>query len=157
MTDWHRRFIDLAQFIAGWSKDPSTQCGSVIVAPDRRVVSMGYNGLPRRVRDIPARYDNRELKYKIILHSERNAILFAREPLDGYTIYNWPMISCATCASMVIQSGIATVVAPYSNNPRWQEDFELSKQLFDEAGVELVILEHLEKLPKTVCGDICVP
>jgi len=157
VTDWHRRFIDLAQFIAGWSKDPSTQCGSVIVAPDRRVVSMGYNGLPRRVRDIPARYDNRELKYKIILHSERNAILFAREPLDGYTIYNWPMISCATCASMVIQSGITTVVAPYSDNPRWQEDFELSKQLFDEAGVELVILENLDKLPKTVCGDICVP
>src|SRR5512136_2003332 len=119
MTDWHRRFVDLAQFFAGWSKDPSTQCGSVIVAPDRRVVSVG---------------DNRELKYKITLHSERNAILFAREPLDGYTIYNWPMIACATCASMVIQSGITTVVAPYSNNPRWQEDFELSKQLFDEAG-----------------------
>ncbi len=152
MTDWDRRFVELAQLIAGWSKDPSTQCGSVIVTPDRRVVSMGYNGLPRKVRDIPARDDDRELKYKLIMHSERNTLLFAQEPLNGYTIYNWPMISCATCASMIIQSGITTVVAPYSNNPRWQEDFELSKQLVDEAGVELRILETQLNPPQRSLG-----
>ena len=141
MTDWNRRFMDLAQHVSDWSKDPSTQAAAVIVDPDRRVVSFGYNGLPRKVQDLPERYDNRELKYKMILHAERNALLFAREPLKGYTIYVYPMMPCATCASMIIQAGISTVIAPYGNNPRWQVDFELSKQLFDEAGLDLHILE----------------
>jgi dCMP deaminase len=141
MTDWNRRFMDLAQHVSDWSKDPSTQAAAVIVDPDRRVVSFGYNGLPRKVQDLPERYDNRELKYKIILHAERNALLFARELLKGYTIYTYPMMPCATCASMIIQAGISTVIAPYGNNPRWQADFELSRQLFGEAGVDLHILE----------------
>ncbi len=110
-----------------------------------------YNGLPRKVRDILARYDDRELKCKL-MHSDRNALLFAREALAGYTIYNWPMISCATCASMIIQSGITTVVAPFSDNPRWQTDFELSRQLFDEAGVELRILETQRNPPQRFLG-----
>ncbi len=111
-----------------------------------------YNGLPRKVRDILARYDDRELKYKLIMHSERNALLFAREPLNGYTIYDWPMISCAACASMIIQSGITTIVAPCSANPRWQTDFELSKQLFGEAGVERRILETQLNPPQRFLG-----
>ncbi len=59
MTDWNRRFMDLAQHVSEWSKDPSTQAAAVIVDPDRRVVSFGYNGLPRKVQDLPERYDNR--------------------------------------------------------------------------------------------------
>lgn len=141
MTDWHRRFMDLAMHVSEWSKDPSTKVGAVIVDADRRVVSLGYNGFPRKVVDSPERYDNRELKYKIILHAERNAIIFAREPLKGHTIYTYPFAPCATCASMIIQAGITTVVAPFSDNPRWQEDFALSQQLFAEAFVLLHILE----------------
>jgi deoxycytidylate deaminase len=42
---------------------------------------------------------------------------------------------------MIIQSGIKRVVAPRSDNPRWQSDIELSMQLFGEAGVEVEFVD----------------
>ncbi len=134
---WDQRFIELAKHIAGWSKDPSTQCGAVIVDSKRRIVSIGYNGLAQGVEDLPERLNNREIKYKMFLHAERNALLFASRPLQDCTIYIWPFMSCAACAAMVIQAGITREVAPHSDNPRWVAEFELAKEQFKEAGVEL--------------------
>ena len=51
LNHWDHRFLGLAQFIAGWSKDPSTQVGSVIADRMRRVVATGFNGLPSGVED----------------------------------------------------------------------------------------------------------
>lgn len=48
---WHRRFLRLAEHIAGWSKDPSTQVGCVVVGPDREIRSTGFNGFPRGIED----------------------------------------------------------------------------------------------------------
>lgn len=135
---WDQRYLDLARFIASWSKDPSTQTGAVITDPDNRIVSLGFNGLPRGVADLPERLNNREIKYKMIVHCERNALLFASRSVAGCTLYTWPFMSCAACAAMVIQAGIKRVVAPASDNPRWQEDFRLSREMFAEAGVEVV-------------------
>lgn len=45
-AEWDRRFLKIAREVATWSKDPSTQVGAVIVDPDQRVVSLGYNGPP---------------------------------------------------------------------------------------------------------------
>lgn len=53
MSKWDSRFMDLARLVAGWSKDPSTQVGAVIVDPDKRIVSTGFNGFPRCVNDAP--------------------------------------------------------------------------------------------------------
>jgi len=133
--EWNNWFLGLAQYISTASKDPSTKVGAVIVDEERRVVSLGYNGLPRGVVDSDERLDNRDLKYKIIVHAERNALLFARGSIKGCTIYTYPMMPCAVCASMIIQSGIKKVVAPKSDNPRWIQDMELSTKLFEEAGV----------------------
>jgi dCMP deaminase len=137
---WDERFLALAEHIARWSRDPSTKTGAVIVDADNRVVSMGYNGLAKGVEDTPTRYSDRDLKYKIIVHCERNAIIFAHQNLQGCTMYTWPFMSCATCAAMVIQSGITRVVAPPSTNPRWQADFELSTQMFSESKVTLQLV-----------------
>lgn len=134
---WDRRFLALAEHVAQWSKDPSTRVGSVIVDPNNRIVSIGYNGLPQGVRDLPERLENRELKIKLVVHAERNALLFARGPVVGHHIYIWPFMPCTSCAAMVIQAGITDVVAPYSDNPRWADDFRLSQDLFKEAGVTL--------------------
>jgi dCMP deaminase len=132
---WDDWFLGLARYIASASKDPSTQCGAVIVDKDRRVISVGYNGLARGVEDSQERLNNRELKYKVIVHCERNAIIFAQRDLRGCILYTWPFMSCAACAAMVIQAGITQVVAPPSDNPRWIEEFKLSEQMFKEAGV----------------------
>jgi len=138
---WDHRFLELVQLVASWSKDPSTKTGAVIVDSDRRVVSVGYNGLAKGVYDNRERYADRDVKYKMIVHCERNAIIFAHRDLAGCTLYTYPFMSCAPCAGMVIQSGITRCVAPRNENPRWIEDFEISKQMFEEAGVALSLLE----------------
>jgi dCMP deaminase len=142
--NWDFWLLGLAKYISTASKDPSTKVGAVIVDEDRRVVSLGYNGLPRGVEDSQDRLTNRDLKYKLIVHAERNALLFARGSIKGCSIYTYPMLPCAVCASMVIQSGIKKVVAPVSDNPRWQEDIALSMQLFGEAGVQVEFIEGFE-------------
>ena len=141
MTDWNRRFLALAEHIATWSKDPSTKVGAVIVDADRRIISTGYNGFPRDVEDLDQRLNNRDVKYEMIVHGEINAIVFANQNLQGTTLYTWPFMPCSRCAGIVIQSGIRTVVAPYNDNPRWQASFELTEQMFREAGIKLVIVQ----------------
>ncbi len=139
---WDRRFLALAQFVAQWSKDPSTQTGSVIVVPDNRIVSTGYNGFPRKVKDSLKRLKDRDLKYKLIVHAEQNALLFARESVVGCRMYIWPFMPCSRCAGIIIQSGIAEIIAPVSDNPRWKDDFKIAQDiLFGEAGIKLRLLD----------------
>lgn len=141
MTDWDKRYLDLAEYISEWSKDPSTKVGAVIVDMDNCIVSLGYNGLPRYVSDLPERLENRDLKYKMIVHGEVNAMAFAERSLRGCTLYTYPFMPCSNCAGQVIQRGITRVVSYVNDNPRWIEAFALTQQMFAEAGVELVLLE----------------
>lgn len=136
---WDQRYLELAELVSTWSKDPSTRTGAVIVGPDNFLISVGYNGFPRLVQDSLDRLDNRDLKYKMIVHCERNAIIAAKRDLAGCTLYTYPFMSCAPCAGMVIQAGISRCVAPFNDNPRWQEDFKLTQQMFKEARVELTL------------------
>ena len=46
---WDARFIDLARHISGWSKDPSTKVGCVVVGEDREItVSYTHLTLPTK-------------------------------------------------------------------------------------------------------------
>lgn len=138
------RFVYLAEHVSTWSKDPSTKTGCVIVRPDATVAAVGYNGFPRAIKDSPELLNNREEKYKRTIHCEMNAILSARERLDGYTLYNWPGQSCERCAVHIIQSGIVKVVSPKIENDftaRWKEQARLAEELFAEAGVEVVYIK----------------
>lgn len=51
MNSWDTYFIEMAMFVATKSKDDSTKVGCVIVSEDHTVLSMGYNGFPRGVRE----------------------------------------------------------------------------------------------------------
>lgn len=140
---WDTWFVNLARYISTASKDPSTQTGAVIVDNTRRVISTGYNGFPVGIKDDPERYADRALKYQMIVHCERNALLFAREALHGACLFTWPFMSCSVCAAMVIQSGITRCVAPEIPEhlrERWAKDMALSAQMFEEAGIELKIM-----------------
>jgi dCMP deaminase len=92
------------------------------------------------VADTPDRLENREAKYRTIIHAEMNAILTAKQDLEGCTIYVWPFMPCSQCGSAVVQAGIKRVVAPKSDNDRWAESFAFTTEIFHEAGVELVII-----------------
>lgn len=138
ISKWDRRYLDLAWLVSSWSKDPSTKTGAVITK-NNKIISLGFNGFARGIDDSVDRLNDRDIKYKMIVHCERNAMLFAAQDLTGCTLYTVPFMSCAPCAAMVIQAGFKRCVAPYSENPRWQEDFKLTSSMFKEAGVDLDI------------------
>ena len=128
LKKWNMRFLEMAKMVGSWSKDPSTQVGAVIVDDDRRVISLGYNGFPKGVAD-NQRLDDRKEKYKMIVHAERNALLFANTSVKDATIFTYPFMPCPICTGMIIQSGIRRVVSLQTDNPRWQEDFEISRKM----------------------------
>lgn len=137
---WDARFLDLAAEIATWSKDPSTGCGAVLVDPQRRIISTGYNGLPRGIDDEPERLQDRDTKLRLTLHAEHNAILFAQRDLTGCTLYVWPMPPCAHCAAQIAQVGIARVVSTAPDDERterWAEDWTLARAVLSERGVDI--------------------
>lgn len=133
---WDLRFLDLAKLVSTWSKDPSTQVGAAIVDNDNRIVSLGYNGFPVGINDDENKLSNRDLKYKMIVHGEMNAILFANKSLNNCTLYTYPFMPCPRCSAMIIQAGIKKVVSYKNTIDRWEEEFELSRSLFNEANIE---------------------
>jgi dCMP deaminase len=139
LDKWDNRFLDLAKFIAQWSKDPSTQVGCVIVDSMKRIVATGFNGLPAGVDDTVERLSNRDIKYEMVVHAERNAIIDAKRDLSGMSIYVWPIMPCSVCASMIIQAGLTRVIAPRTNNQRLIEacNFHLTEEMFAETGIAL--------------------
>jgi dCMP deaminase len=135
---WNRRFLELASFISNWSKDPSTKVGAVIVDCNRRIISTGYNGFPIGVSDDQERLENRDFKYKAILHAEENAIMFAKKDLSRCSLYVSSLPPCSHCASLIIQSGIKNVYTWEQEIPeRWQESINITKTMFEESGVSL--------------------
>lgn len=139
---WDKRFLELAEHISLWSKDPSTKVGSIITDGGNKIVSVGYNGLPAYVQDDQEILNNREEKYKFIIHAEMNALLTAAKDISGYTIYTYPFLPCTNCASMLIQAGIMRVVSYQCINNQWMERLADSKKIFDKADVEVVELER---------------
>ena len=134
-TNWDKRFLDLTDHIAQWSKDPSTKVGAVIVDNQRRIVGTGYNGFPRGLDDNPARYEDKKLKYKLVVHAEVNAILNAVKSVQDCTIYT-NCSPCPRCMSVIIQSGIARVITKANaRDVRVPEEIELASDMAIEAGV----------------------
>ena len=137
MTSWTDYFFGLCDINASKSKDPSTKVGAVVVRPDNTIASMGWNGFPRGVADI---YEDREHKLLRTVHAELNAILNAREPLRGYTLYVSPLFPCSNCAAAIIQAGIKCVNARMGQ-PRdeWAKSFNAAQDMFRYAGVDFMI------------------
>jgi len=132
----------MAKLVSTWSKDESTKVGAVIVDSDNTVISVGFNGLPRRIQDTDQRLNNRDVKLKMIIHAEINAIITAKRPLNGTTIYTYPFMSCSQCAGLIIQSGICRHISYKTDNERWKDSFDLALEMFDEARVIVNLLEE---------------
>ena len=144
---WDKRFINLSTHISDWSKDPSTKCGAVITKGNR-IISLGFNGFPQGIEDHDERLNNREVKYKMVLHAEVNALLFANKDLSGCTIYVSPMPPCSRCAAQIIQSGIKRIVTMEPTEDaisRWGDDFRVAEIMYREANVELCFLAQVQK------------
>lgn len=144
-SKWDHRFLHLARQVSTWSKDPSTQTGSVIARPDGTVASVGYNGFPRGVTDTFERLGDRPTKYAMVVHAEVNAILTMHGSVDGCTVYVYPWQPCSHCAGALIQAGIkrvVTLVPTDAQVARWGESFKIAQTMFKEAGVTLDLIPH---------------
>lgn len=148
---WDRHFLQLCLDHARMSRDPSTRVGAIIVGPDRELRSAGFNGLPRGIADTSKRLADRELKNRLVVHGEMNAVLAAARvgiPVKGCTLYLaatdatdasklWGGPPCVRCTVELIQAGIVEIVTwPFKSVPsRWLEDITFARELLREAGI----------------------
>ncbi len=136
---WDEYFMGIAVLSSMRSKDPSTQVGACIVNTDKRILSMGYNGMPRCCSDDEYPWDKTDSaldsKYLYVCHAELNAILnCAFGSVRGCTVYT-TLFPCNECAKAIIQSGIAEVI--YMSDKYADSDSVMaSKRMFDSAGVK---------------------
>lgn len=133
---WDEHFMDMAILVAQRSKDPSTKVGCVVVSEDKIVVATGYNGLPRGVEDRSERME-RPAKYLWTSHAEENAVAQSARvgvKLKGGTAFvtHHP---CSRCARSLIQAGITAVVVGRGKTSMPDEEFEVARTMFKEAGV----------------------
>ncbi len=141
--DWDTYFMGIAILSAHRSKDPNTQVGACIVNEDKKIVGVGYNGLPIGCDDKEFPWEREgdflKTKYPYVCHAELNAILNSIKSLKGCTIYVG-LFPCNECAKAIIQSGIREIV--YISDKYVGTDGNIaSKRLLDSAGVKYRKLE----------------
>ncbi len=107
--DWDEYFMQIAEAAAAKSKDPSSKMGCAIVDTNKRVVSLGYNGLPQGADESKMTMSERPMKYYFIIHSEMNALIYARRDLTGCTVYN-RVATCENCLKHCLQAGVKRFV-----------------------------------------------
>jgi len=143
-SKWDKRFMRVAREISSWSKDPSKQIGAVAVNSDRRILATGYNGFPQGIEDAPYRYEDRSIKYDLVVHAEMNCIYNATYngiSLKDATLYVWGLPVCHDCAKGIIQVGINRIVMSADDIPeQWADSFHKSAQMFREALIDFEFL-----------------
>ena len=136
---WDEYFMGIAVLSAKRSKDPSTQVGACIVNKDKRIISVGYNGMPRCCSDDEFPWDKNEnpldSKYLYVCHAELNASLNCDRGNVRDCICYTTLFPCNECAKAIIQSGMSEVV--YMEDKYADSDSVIaSKKMFDTAGVK---------------------
>lgn len=143
---WQQIYMGIADKIGEASKDSSNKVGAVLVRPNKRIASLGFNGFPNRIADNPEYLNDpnmRAKKYPRVVHAEANCLDCNLDPdTTGYhLIVN--MHPCGPCALRIISSGISFVY--YKAQPdfeaRWADSLVEARELFEEAGVTLVRVE----------------
>ncbi|KAK3327779.1 cytidine deaminase-like protein [Cercophora scortea] len=154
---WDSYFMSLASLAAQRSNCMKRRVGCVVVR-DKRVVSTGYNGTPRGLRNCgeggcgrcnEGQGSGHGLATCLCIHAEENALLEAgRERLREGAVLYCDTCPCLTCSIKIVQVGVSEVV--YSQGYSMDGD---TAAVFSEAGVRLRQfvppangLIHLEKM-----------
>lgn len=147
---WDEYFMGVSLLSCLRSKDPSTQVGACIVNDENRIMSVGYNGLPKGCSDDEYPWERQAAersatKYPYVCHAELNAILNAGgNSLRGCKIYV-ALFPCNECAKAIIQSGIREVIY-ISDKYAQSEETLASKKMLASAGVQLTQFYSNKKL-----------
>ena len=167
---WNQLYITMCYLVSARSKDKNTHAGTVIVAPDNTIRSIGYNDLPRGIAftgdigedGLPSRLSpiNGE-KYKWTEHSERNAVFNACRnglAVTHCTLYvNW--LPCTDCARAILQTGIKRVIVHKQgqeafmdsrgeDHNMWANDHHNTTiEMFNESGIDLTWFDDVVSSP----------
>ena len=148
--NWDEYFMGVAMLSAKRSKDPSTQVGACIVNNENRIMSVGYNGMPRNCDDDEYPWDREggalETKYMFVCHAELNAILnysSANGTLKGSKVYT-TLFPCNECAKALVQSGVGEIIY-YSDKYSTTDSTLAAKRMFRSAGIKLTPYEFSGK------------
>ena len=137
---WDKRYMELAKAVSTWSKDPSKKIGAIAIGSKGQVLAQGFNGFPRGIDDTDERLNDRETKYKYVVHAEMNVIYNATYngvSLDGATLYVTGLPVCSDCAKGVIQVGIQRVVMKEQNVPlKWIDSWKTTAGMFEQANIK---------------------
>lgn len=141
---WDSYFMRLASLASHRSNCIKRRVGCVIVN-DKRVVSTGYNGTPRGLKNCneggcgrcnnfnPKNPSGANLDSCLCLHAEENALLEAgRGRVGENSIIYCNTAPCLTCSIKIVQIGIKEVVyeIPYSSQQNSQKIFEEANVIF---------------------------
>ena len=139
---WDEYFMNIAVVASTRSNCSRRNIGAVIVK-DHRIISTGYNGTPRGVKncfeggcprcasDVASGDGLREC---ICCHAEENAIVQAA--YHGVSVNNSSIYTtfspCLLCSKMIINAGIKEVI--FLNRYKFDQ---IAKNLLNEAGVTM--------------------
>ena len=161
--DWNY-YLKRAYELALFSKDPSTQNGSILLNRHGNIISEAWNAFPDNVLEKKERWE-RPLKYKIIEHAERNAIYKAASQglstKDGILVCPWA--ACTDCARGIIQAGIKLLVTHKQASDRspdfWRQDIDIALEMFKESDVQVIAVDGALGVEKGVLhsGQVWYP
>jgi dCMP deaminase len=141
-------FMEIARVISKKSKDPSTKVGSVIIDSKNRIISTGYNGFISGNNEKYMTFE-RPMKYHLTIHAEMNALLFAKQDLDGKTMYITHS-PCSECLKHILQCGIREVYYDILYSKFTEENKEAIRVLILSTGAKIINIskniDYLEDL-----------
>ena len=137
--NWDEYFMLQALMASFKSKDPNTKVGCVFVDSNNHQLSMGYNGQIAGIdeKQIPWGNDRSlpldQQKYGYVVHSEANAILHAKAPLEHSKCYV-TLFPCHECAKMISTVKVAEVVYLNDKYAGTVENL-IAKKIFELSGI----------------------
>ena len=139
--NWDEYFFGVAMISSFRSKDGKKQVGSCIVDTNKKIIGVGYNGLPRNFNDKNKKYwgdeddnDKENSKHSYVIHSEMNAILNSTKSVENSKIYI-TLFPCINCSKLIIQSGIKEIY--YIEEKGNKKDLDLIKKILKTGKVKI--------------------
>jgi len=147
---------------ANYSPDPSTKNGAVLLDRRHQVIAATYNRFPGGIKNNSERWEDRKIKYGLVVHAEEGTILSAAA--DGICTLGstlvCPFYACQECAKAIITGGVIKVVghaqlmAKGLQHPNWVDTIVKAFEMLAEAEVECLLYDGLVGSKAYLNGEV---